>query len=252
MSLLISCLLLSVPVILSGIIILRFKLSETALKLTLSFSAAYLLSLSFLHLLPEIFGHPDTAHGAGLYILAGFFIQLLLDYFSTGIEHGHVHHHDHTHKGDSHLPLSVIAGLFLHSFIEGIPVSDVFSANTPAHAGLLEFKQSLILGITLHNIPISIAFMALMLHKGVPKKSAILYLLLFSAMAPLGACFSEMLHLAGIEQYQSVMNIALGIVVGIFLHISTTIMFESSENHRYNFTKLLSIFLGAVLAWIIT
>jgi hypothetical protein len=37
--------------------------------------------------------------------------------------------------------------------------------------------------------------------------------------------------------------------VGIFLHISTTILFESSENHRFNLIKFLVIILGAGLAF---
>jgi hypothetical protein len=37
---------------------------------------------------------------------------------------------------------------------------------------------------------------------------------------------------------------ALAFVIGIFLHISTTILFESDQNHRFNFIKLLSIILG--------
>ena len=34
-------------------------------------------------------------------------------------------------------------------------------------------------------------------------------------------------------------NIILAIVVGMFLHISTTIIFETSENHKFNFDDAL-------------
>ena len=43
----------------------------------------------------------------------------------------------------------------------------------------------------------------------------------------------------------------LAIVVGMFLHISTTIIFETSENHKFNFIKLVTIFGGCALAFII-
>jgi len=36
----------------------------------------------------------------------------------------------------------------------------------------------------------------------------------------------------------------LGIVIGMFLHISTTIIFETSENHKFNLLKLSSIIAG--------
>jgi hypothetical protein len=47
------------------------------------------------------------------------------------------------------------------------------------------------------------------------------------------------------------MNLLLAIVVGMFLHISTTIIFEASENHRFNLVKLLSIIVGVTLAILI-
>ena len=44
------------------------------------------------------------------------------------------------------------------------------------------------------------------------------------------------------------MNILLAIVVGMFLHISTTIIFETNENHRFNLAKLTAILLGVGLS----
>ena len=249
MNLIASCLLLCIPVVACGLLMLNFKITETKLKLLLSFSAAYLLSLSFLHLLPEIFKDTEGKQ-VGIYILIGFFIQLLLDYFSTGIEHGHIHLHHHGHKHKAILPVSILVGLYLHSFIEGIPVSESVVHDHPL--SYIGFKQSLVIGITLHNIPISLAFMVMMLQMGMSKQKAVFYLILFSLMAPLGACFSELLKLSGVGNFNQIMNVALGVVVGIFLHISTTIMFESGENHKYNFAKLFSIFMGLVLAFLIS
>jgi hypothetical protein len=44
-------------------------------------------------------------------------------------------------------------------------------------------------------------------------------------------------------------NMILAIVVGMFLHISTTIIFETSENHKFNVLKLTSIIVGCSLAF---
>jgi hypothetical protein len=38
----------------------------------------------------------------------------------------------------------------------------------------------------------------------------------------------------------------MAIVIGIFLHISTTILFESSSNHRFNFMKMVVIVIGGL------
>jgi hypothetical protein len=39
----------------------------------------------------------------------------------------------------------------------------------------------------------------------------------------------------------------LAVVIGIFMHISTTILFEASDLHRFNVAKLGAIILGTVL-----
>ena len=40
----------------------------------------------------------------------------------------------------------------------------------------------------------------------------------------------------------------MAIVIGILLHISTTILFESSDGHKFSFQKIITIIIGAILA----
>jgi hypothetical protein len=37
------------------------------------------------------------------------------------------------------------------------------------------------------------------------------------------------------------------LIVGVFLHISTIILFESTENHKFNLQKFIAILLGVLL-----
>jgi hypothetical protein len=37
------------------------------------------------------------------------------------------------------------------------------------------------------------------------------------------------------------------LIIGVFLHISTIILFESNENHKFNFQKFMAIILGISL-----
>jgi hypothetical protein len=67
-------------------------------------------------------------------------------------------------------------------------------------------------------------------------------------MTPIGLLFGKFFH-NSIDLLP--MNLLLAIVVGMFLHISTTIIFEASENHRFNLVKLLSIIVGVTLAILI-
>jgi zinc and cadmium transporter len=233
--------LLVLPVLAAGIAMFFLKLSENRLKVLLAFSAAYLLALSFLHLVPEIFSTQNTKQ-AGLWILAGFFIQVLLEFFSSGIEHGHAHIHGHDHK----IPVTLLAGLYLHSFIEGLPLAGIFSETQS------EKLISFLTGVTLHNIPIAIAFTGLLLHQNIAKNKIVLYLVFFAAMAPLGSVLGNVLQNA-YPHLSQLTTIFTAIVVGIFLHIATTIIFESSEkNHRYHISKLISIIAGAALAYSLT
>src|SRR6478609_6807655 len=86
---------LFLSVIVSGLSVLFINISSKNLKLLLSFSGAFLFAISVLHLIPEIYA--SGAANAGVYILIGFFAQILLEFFSEGIEHGHIHIHKHGH-----------------------------------------------------------------------------------------------------------------------------------------------------------
>lgn len=64
----------------------------------------------------------------------------------------------------------------------------------------------------------------------------------FAAMAPLGAVAGQLPMLAGHHHW------LLAMVIGIFMHVSTTILFESGEEHHYNLQKAIAIALGAGIA----
>jgi len=80
----------------SGVVaVLKCKLDDPRrLKLVTAFTGAYLMALTCLHLIPEVFGgehhhHGDHHHGPdavtlGTFILLGFFLQVALDNFSGG------------------------------------------------------------------------------------------------------------------------------------------------------------------------
>lgn len=223
---------LFLSVIVSGLSVLFININGKNLKLILSFSGAYLFAISMLHLIPEIYlsGTPRI----GIYVLAGFFIQILLEFFSGGIEHGHVHIHKHD-DGHSVFPYTMMIGLSIHSFLEGMPLAN---SNNPSH-------QSLLIGIVMHNIPIAIALMTMLINSHISKQQAILWLMVFALITPLGTFTSYALDANIIGNLSLYFDRIMAVVIGIFLHISTTILFESSENHRFNFIKFFVILLGA-------
>ena len=227
--------LLFLSVIISGSSVLLINVSSKNLKLILSFSGAYLFAISVLHLIPEIY--LSNTPNVGIYILIGFFAQLLLEFFSEGIEHGHIHIHSHGHAHAA-FPFAMMIGLSIHSFLEGMPLANI---NTNSHSFLLT-------GIVMHNIPIAIALMTMLIQSHISKTKALLLLIVFASITPLGTFTSYAIGQNIIFNFSVYFDRIMAVVVGIFLHISTTILFESSENHRFNFIKFLVILLGAGFA----
>jgi len=81
-------LLLFSTVIVSGMAIFILNPeNRQGLKLLLAFSAAFLIGITFLNLVPEVFEDPSPF--MGLFILVGFLLQLLLELLTRGAEHGH-------------------------------------------------------------------------------------------------------------------------------------------------------------------
>jgi len=228
-------LLLFLSVIISGTSVLFINISNKNLKLILSFSGSFLFAICALHLIPEIYlsGTPNI----GIYVLIGFFAQILLEFLSEGIEHGHIHIHKHE-KAHSAFPYAMMIGLSIHSFLEGMPLANI---GTHSH-------DSLLVGIVMHNIPIAMALMTMLLQSNITKQNAIMWLIIFASITPLGTLTSYAIGENIIGNFSSYFDRIMAVVIGIFLHISTTILFESSENHRFNFIKFFVILLGAGFA----
>jgi zinc transporter ZupT len=239
----ISIISLIAPILLAGGIALKIKINQINLRLLLAFSAAYLFALSIIHLLPEAFELGNVKQ-MGLFIVLGFCLQLLIDTFSTGIEHGHVHLHSSECK--KHLPNGIIIGLLLHSFLEGLPIYNLNGVNGST------INHQLILGLALHNIPITIAFVSLLKEHESKNSKKWALLLLFSLMTPIGYLSSFVLQTFGLNHYQAYSQIAFAVVIGIFLHISTAILFETSDHHKYNKTKVVMMAGGIILAYLIS
>ncbi len=220
-----------------GIALLTGKHNPANLRLVLSFSGAYVLGISLLHLMPSVYAEAGT--NAGLWILLGFFIQLALEQLSKGIEHGHIHPH-----AASGFAYSIMLGLCLHAFIEGLPLHD-YDEFYHAQHGAEHSANHLFYGIILHKAPAAFALAIVLLWSNVKRLFIWLNLVVFAAMSPLGA-FTASLFTINLE----VVGNLVAVVIGSFLHISTTILFEADDGrqHRIPWRKMLAIAGGLVIA----
>ena len=143
--------------------------------------------------------------------------------YEKGAEHGHTHHHN------NRFPAVILLSLCIHAFLEGMP---------------LGLQPALLWGVSVHKIPIGLVITALLLQSNASFVPKIAALILFALMSPLGS------YTALIVEIGTIKTIVEPLVVGILFHISTTILFESSEGHNFNLQKFLSILLGVGVATI--
>jgi len=204
--------------------------NHKTLKLILSFSGAYLFGITVLHLIPDAYHFNDNY--VGVFILIGFLFQIVLEQFSEGIEHGHMHKPTHDHIA---FPLGILVSLCIHAFLEGMPLAE-------GH------QDQLVYGIALHHVPAAFALATVLLANKQSKGKTIFFVLLFAVMAPAGYFFSNELSTGGVGNLQHYYGRIMGIVIGIFLHISTTILFESSTDHKFNLRKMIAVLLGVGIA----
>jgi zinc and cadmium transporter len=217
--------------------------NPSILQMLLSFVGAYVLGITVLHLLPGVYHEPD--HFIGLWILGGFFIQILLELLSGGVEHGHIHP---THQPKTSFAIQILLGLCIHAFIEGMPLEtyDAFQQEVFEHG---HNHQHLLYGIILHKLPAAFVLVMLLTLSKFKKTFIIGALIVFGLMSPLGALSTGLLASNGILDSENT-KILLAIVVGSFLHISTTILFEteSGGHHHISMKKIVMILIGLMFA----
>jgi zinc transporter ZupT len=204
--------------------------NKSRLKLLLAFSGAFLLSLTVMHLLPEVYenshagGRHGHSHTTGIFIMVGILFQIILEFFSKGAEHGHVHGHHEMHK----MPWLLFISLCLHAFLEGFPVGH---------------HHDLALGIAIHHLPIAIILTSFFVNAKLNKNIIFVFMVAFALMTPLGTATSH--FLPALNAYHAEIT---AVVIGILFHISSTIIFETTEGHKFNIAKISMIILGIILA----
>ena len=189
-----------------------------------------MFSITAISIIPEVYAH-KTPINVGYFILGGFFLQIVIDLFSHGVEHGHLHHHN-----TSKAPIGIFIALSLHAFLEGMAAgSELFSNHV---------QSNFVFGIALHEIPAAFALITILKASNIRKKLIYLWLVIYATMTVNGALIGSLVshELA----HNTVYLVAL--VIGVFLHISTTILFENTDNHRFSRYKLISIAIGVLFA----
>ncbi|MGY8918326.1 MAG: hypothetical protein ACKVJ6_08630 [Flavobacteriales bacterium] len=237
------------------------------LSIILAFGGAYIMGLIFLHLVPEAFSFSGIA---GTFVLIGFLVQIFLEYISKGLEHGHVHLDDSCgHNVSTVMPWAAIVSLCIHAFLESMPLAEGASVVDVGHqvrsmgqvAAHIHIHPSsdtaigsaLFLGLALHKLPVALVLMGLMKSTGASIVKRWGLLAIFGIMPGVGMYIydmiihSEVAIPGGVSTFMSATH---GLVIGILLHVATTVLFESGEGHSFHYKKLIATLLGLGIAYL--
>ncbi len=226
-----------------GLVVFLFpKSGPRSYRLALVFSGAYLFGITIVHILPELFIQSSAPGYVGIFVLLGFFLQQWLETYSQGVEHGHLHEHRGEHRQLSGIILLI--ALSVHAFLEGSLLSHPSSLH-PIHK-----TGPLLWGIVLHKVPAAFALMSVIRCEDKRLWRSIVYLLIFALASPAGMLLGN--YFVTNELLSSyALTMIFAVVSGNFLHISTTIVFESNEHHKLNYKKWAVAILGAGIAVIL-
>lgn len=214
------------------LIVKKEKWAQKNLIYLISFSAGVLLSLSFIHLLPEAIEQNKNA-------LLVTLVSFLLFYF---LEHAlSLHTCEEKEECEVHQTFTLVTwvGLMVHSLIDGIIIGVGFEVSVTL--GVLSTTA-----VLLHRLPDGISAMAVMLYGGKTIKQATLYSSAIALITPLGAIFSFLIFKgAG----ASLVGILLAIAAGSFLYVAASELIPEIHKKSRIFNIVLTL-IGALIVFL--
>lgn len=196
----------------------------------MSFAAGLLISVSFMHLIPESFQMNSTAPA---FLLVGF----LAIYLSNRLLNLYVCHEYEC--ADYTLGIIPMLGIGFHSFIDGVIYSVAF--NVSIFTGVLAA-----IGMILHEFPEGIVTFVLLERGGFSQRRSALYAFLAAALStPLGTLVSYPFIN---DSKRPTLGILLAISAGALVYVGASHLLPEveKENRRYSVLALAAGVLVAV------
>lgn len=243
--------------VLGGYIVTFRRPTPQTTRFLIALGAGFLLGGAFFDMLPEAL--EATSH-APLLIAAGYLMLYVVEHVFTAHSHGHhdhdcddeeLHHHAHTPHhlvGRPHgqtpaiswtAGLAALAGLILHTFLDGAAVAIAF-LESPG-LGIIVF-----LAVVLHKLPEGFSLSAIMLAAGRSPRAA----LGSTALIGLSTLAGTALVLVVGEWGDSLPGILLAIATGSFLYIGATDMIPATTGR--NKMELGLVLAGAGLVYVLS
>jgi zinc transporter ZupT len=196
----------------------------------MSFAAGVLISVSFMHIIPESF----KMNSAGpVFLLVGF----LAIYLTNRFLNLYVCHDEPADQAEGIIPT---LGIGFHSFIDGIIYSVTF--NVSIFTGALAA-----VGMILHEFPEGIVSFVILERGGFPRRKSLRYAFLAAALStPLGTLVSYP-FISNIQR--STLGALLALSAGALVYVGASHLLPAveRENRRYSALALASGVLVAIV-----
>ncbi|MDR0956774.1 MAG: ZIP family metal transporter [Endomicrobium sp.] len=210
------------------IIVTFHKWSEKNSFLIINFAAGIMLTLAFINLIPTGFEFNSSIM---IYVLIGFLSMFFLQFVV-------LFHPCHDYKCSKHTDIISIAGLSLHSLIDGLMIAIGFEANS--NLGILTT-----LAILFHKLPDGITISGILLHNKASNKKILKSSLLTAGFTPLGTVSGTLLF-KNIPISPLALGAFLGITAGSFIFLAASDLIP--ETHKStNRTTALMLFIGVIV-----
>jgi len=209
------------------------KISKALANLSIPFAAGVLLSVSFLHILPEAF--EIGGNFMGFIVLFTFVLSFIFE--STILN---IHHHDCSdcdHVNFS--PMLLMLGDTIHNAIDGAAI---------AAAYLVDPSLGVVVAISsfLHEVPHEVGDFGVLIKSGFSKTKAMILNFISALSAFIGAFF--VIYFSQI--FENSLSLLLAITGGMFIYLGASdFLPHTKENFRL--TKIVSFLLGILIMMII-
>jgi len=191
--------------IFGGLLFLKLqKINKKFIAIILAFSAGILISVSFLHILPESYAISEAKTAIGF--LATVFILFLIENFTFSNSCSEFIEDCHFHK----LSIFAFMALGMHSFIDGVNIS--VAANLKSAAGF-----NIILALIMHKFADGLTISSIMKNENIENWKIIKSLIIISLLTPIGS-----ISAGYFLQFQGLIPIFMSISAGTFIYISMT------------------------------
>ena len=218
----------AVAEVFGGLIIVRQHWERRYLNYFIAFGAGFLLAAVFLEVMPEALRLVGTK--ALYFVLVGYLVVHLAEHTLSS----HFHFGEEVH-GDQvaarHRSLSVLAGLMIHSFFDGIAFSSGFIVSN--WLGLILFAA-----ILLHKIPEGFTVASVMVAGGHGPQAALVSAALLGASTIVGV-LAMMLFAAHV-------GIGLPLAAGVSIYVAASDLIPET-NQQPGVRLALVVFAGAGL-----